>query len=217
MCAQSVIAQIAREPEARVCFHGVEPLLLQFVSVNFCREADAASFLPHVNQDAVSFVRDLAQRGVQLIPAIAAPRTEDVASETFAVNADQRRAVLRDLAFDQREMMRAVELRSVKMQIEIAVIGRQFHHLFRFDKFLRQTPMRDQALDRADPQPMFLPELHQFWEARHRPVVVQNFAENSGRLQTGHSRVIDRGFGVTGAPQDAAILRAQRKDVTGLD
>src|SRR5437762_6922633 len=181
--------------------------------MNFRREPDTASFLSHVNKNAIPFVGDLAQRRVQLISAIAAPRAEHVAGKTFAVDAHKRGAVLRDLAFDQREMMRAVELRPVKMQIEIAVIGWQFHHLLGFDEFLRETPMRDQALDRADAQPVFLPELHQFRELRHRAVVVQNFAKNSDRLQSGHSREIDSGYGVTSAAQYTAILRPQRKAV----
>src|SRR5437867_8434587 len=74
---EAVIAQISRKPELRVCFHGIESFLLQFVSVNFCRETDAASFLPHVNKNSVAFLRNLPQRGVQLISAIAAARSED--------------------------------------------------------------------------------------------------------------------------------------------
>ena len=60
--AESVIAQIGREPEPRICFHRIEPLFLQLVSMNFRREPDTASFLPHVNENAVPFVGDLAQR-----------------------------------------------------------------------------------------------------------------------------------------------------------
>ena len=76
--------------------------------------------------------------------------------------------------------------------------------------------MRDQALDRADAQPMFLAEPHQLRQARHRSVVVQDFAEDAGRLQSGHACEIDRRFGVAGAAQHAAVLRSQRKDMSGL-
>jgi hypothetical protein len=38
--------------------------------VNFCGQPDAASFLPHVNQDAVAFILDLLKRSVQLISTI---------------------------------------------------------------------------------------------------------------------------------------------------
>ena len=76
--------------------------------------------------------------------------------------------------------------------------------------------MGDQALDRADAQAVLLAELHQLRQARHCAVVVQDLAEHAGRLQPGHARKIDRRFGVPGAPQHAAILRAQGKDVTWL-
>ena len=58
---------------------------------------------------------------------------------------------------------------------------------------------------------------HELRQARHGAVVVQDFAENTGGLQTGEAREIDRGFGVTRAAEDTTFLRAQRKDVTRLD
>src|ERR1700732_5365509 len=120
--AESVIAQIARVTEPGICLHGVESFFLQFVGVNFCRQPDAAPFLSHKNKHSVSLLLDLAQRRVELISAIAPARTEDVAGETFAVHAHQSRARFVDLALDEREMMGAVELRPIQMQIEIAVI-----------------------------------------------------------------------------------------------
>src|SRR5215475_14933993 len=69
--AEAVISQITRIPKPRVCFDRVESFLLQFVSVNFCREPDAASFLAHINQHTAAFLLDLEKRRVQLISAIA--------------------------------------------------------------------------------------------------------------------------------------------------
>ena len=102
------------------------------------------------------------------------------------------------------------------MQIEIAVIGRQFHDLLQLHQFFAYAPVRDQTLDRANAQPMFLAELHQLRQPRHRSVVVQDFAKHSRRLQSGHSREIDGRFGVTCASQHAAILGPQRKHMTRL-
>src|SRR5205809_922639 len=68
--AKAVIAQIAWVAKPGVRLYRIEPFLLQFVSVNFCRESDAAAFLPHVNQDAVAFLLNLAERRVQLISTI---------------------------------------------------------------------------------------------------------------------------------------------------
>src|SRR5207237_2250798 len=102
------------------------------------------------------------------------------------------------------------------MQIEIAVIGWHLYDLFSLDQLFPHPPMRDQTLDGADAQPMFLAKPHQFRQACHRPVVVQNFAEDTGGLEPGHSREIDRRFSMTGATQDATVLRSQRKDVSWL-
>src|SRR5437763_6103972 len=72
--AQSVIAEIGRETELRIGLDGIESFLLQFVSVNFCREADAAPFLAHIKEHAVYFFGDLPESGVRLVPAIASSR-----------------------------------------------------------------------------------------------------------------------------------------------
>src|SRR5437667_7268673 len=68
--AKAVIAQVAWVTKPGVRLYRIEPFLLQFVSVNFCRESDTAALLPHVNQDAVAFFLDLAERRVQLISTI---------------------------------------------------------------------------------------------------------------------------------------------------
>ena len=112
--------------------------------------------------------------------------------------------------------MRVVHRRAIQVKIEIAVIGRQFHDLLALDQFLAQPAVSDQTLDRADPQLVFFPELHQLRQSRHRPVVVQDFAKHAGWLQTRHAREIDCRFGVSRAPQHAAFLRPQRKDMPGL-
>ena len=71
LCAEPVIAQVSCVSEFRVGLYGVESFLLQLVSVDFCRQPDTAALLSHVNQNALAFLFDLPQRGVQLISAIA--------------------------------------------------------------------------------------------------------------------------------------------------
>src|SRR5438067_6504019 len=88
--AESVIAQVARVAQPGVGLDGVQSSLLQFVSVNFCRQPDAASFLTHVNQNAVAFLLDLPKRGVQLIATIASPRAEHVAGKTLTMDPHER-------------------------------------------------------------------------------------------------------------------------------
>ena len=184
--------------------------------MNLRRQANAATFLSHVNENAAAFLGNLAQSGVQLIPAIATARAEDVAGQAFAVHADKCRFVFGDLTLHQREVMRTVDFGAIKMKIERAIFGRQRDHLLAFHQFLPHAPVRDQALDRANAQPMFFLELHQLRQPRHRSVVVQNFAENSGRLQSGEARKIHCRFGVAGAAQHTAVFCSQREDVAGL-
>src|ERR1043166_6412148 len=60
--AETVIAEVAWIPELRVRLHSIEPFTLQFVCVDFCCEPNAATFLSHVNQDAVAFLGNCPER-----------------------------------------------------------------------------------------------------------------------------------------------------------
>ena len=102
------------------------------------------------------------------------------------------------------------------MQIEITVVGRQFHDLLQLNQFFAKTAKSDQALDRANAQAMFFAKLHQLGQPRHGAVVVQDFAKHASRLQAGHSCQVDGCLSVTCAPQHPAVLRAQRKYVAWL-
>ena len=64
---------------------------------------------------------------------------------------------------------------------------------------------------------MFFSELHQFREPRHRPIVVQDFTEDARRLESGQARQIDRRLGMPSAAEDAPVLGAKRKDMSGLN
>ena len=76
-------------------------------------------------------------------------------------------------------------------------------------------PVLDQVRDRDDQQTVLLRELRQLRHARHRAVLVHDFADHAGRIETGHARQIDRRLGLTGANQHAAVAGAQRRHVTG--
>src|SRR5256885_9846109 len=84
--AESVIAQVRGQTEFGIGFYRIESFLLQFVSMNFCRQTNTAAFLAHINEHAVARFRDLPQRRVQLIAAVAPLRTKNVARETFAMH-----------------------------------------------------------------------------------------------------------------------------------
>src|SRR5206468_11090440 len=121
--------------------------LLQFVGVNLCRQPNTASLLPHVNQNAVAFLLDLPKGCVQLISTIASARTENVAGQTLAVHANQRRFVLVDLTLHKREVVPAIAIRSIHMQIAIAVLGWTFYEFFQLHELFTNPAMSDQAFD----------------------------------------------------------------------
>ena len=118
--------------------------------MNFCRQPDAASFLTHVNQNAVAFLLDLPKRGVQLIATIASPRAEHVAGKTLTVDPHERWFVFVNFPFHECEMMLAIKGRPIQMQIEIAVVGRHFHDLLNLHQFFAHATIGDQTLDRAN-------------------------------------------------------------------
>ena len=49
----------------------------------------------------------------------------------------------------------------------------------------------------------------------HRAVVVHDLADHAGRGEAGQPRQVDRGLGVAGALERAAVARHQREDVAG--
>ena len=148
--AETVFAEIHFETELLVGFHGVVALLLQFVSLNFRAEADAAAFLPHINNHAATDLGHLPHGGMQLRSTVAAARTKDIAGEAFAVNADQDIFPASDVPAHEREVIFAIKLGAIQVKIEIAVIGRHPDDLDTFHQFFPGTAVFDQAGDGAD-------------------------------------------------------------------
>ena len=70
--AHAVVAQVGAEAEAFVRLDGVESLFLEFVGADLVGEADAASFLAHVDEHTAADFLDLGEGAVELAAAIAA-------------------------------------------------------------------------------------------------------------------------------------------------
>ncbi len=97
---QGVLAEIGFEPKPFVGFDCVEPLVLQFVGLQFRHQPNAAAFLLFVYQDAGASLRDQRKRHLELGAAIAAQRTEYVSGEALRVNAHKRWGRM-DVAHDE--------------------------------------------------------------------------------------------------------------------
>ena len=117
--------------------------------------------------DAVIMAGDLAHGLVQLGPAITAPRPEDVAGQTFAVHAHEHVRVRPDVAHDQGEVMLAVELGTIKVEVKLAVVGRHLHHLDLLNELLARPPEMDERFDRAKLELMPAGELPQLGQPGH--------------------------------------------------
>jgi len=74
----------------------------------------------------------------------------------------------------------------------------------------------DQVGDRADLQPVVRGEAEQVGQARHRAVVVNDFADHGGRRETGQRGQIAASFRVAGAHEHAARLGHDREHVARL-
>src|SRR5215213_6878843 len=62
---------------------------------------------------------------------------------------------------------------------------------------------------------MLRAKLLELRQARHRPVFVHDLADHTRRIETGNASDVNAGFCLSRTNEYAAILGAQRKDVTG--
>ena len=119
-----VFAQIAWESQNQIGFNCVVALVLQRISVDFVDEPDAASFLAQVDQDPSACLGDLLHGRVQLLAAVAAFRSEDIAGQALGMDAHQHGFFRRDIAHDQSDVVFVcVDLAHVSVDVELTVFG----------------------------------------------------------------------------------------------
>ena len=84
-------------------------LVLELVGAHLVEEPDPAPLLPHVDEDAAPLGLDPLQGLVELEPAIAAARVEDVARQALGVHADQHGRVAGHRAHHEGQRHAAVD------------------------------------------------------------------------------------------------------------
>jgi len=211
--ANAVIPQIRRKTETQIGVHRVQSLFLQLVGLQLVNEADAAAFLPHVQQHAGAFRADLAQRRRQLRSAIAAVRMKHIAGQALGMDAHEHGLAAVDLAFHQRDMFFPVHVVGVRHRLEHAVIGRQPDLHFAPDQLLFLVAIRDQIFDRDQFHIMLFCDFVQVRQPRHRAVFLDHFADDRGGIGAAHFGEIDRRLRVPGSSEHAAFFGDQRKHV----
>ena len=122
-----------------------------------------------------------------------------------------------DLALDQRDVVLAVHQRAVADRAELAELGGQarLHHAL--DQLVVLAPVGDQIRHRDHLQTVPSAVALEVWNAGHRAVIVHDFADHPGGVQSGQSRQVDGRLGLAGALEHAARLGLQREDVARLD
>ena len=216
MRADAVLAVVDRQAELHVRVDGVEPLVLQRVRADLVADADTATLVAaQVHQHSAPIVGDQFHRRGKLVAAVATQAAKHVAREAFAVHAGEQRFAVAYVAAYEREVLDAVQRRTVGDALEVAPLGWHSGRADSLDEsFFVPAPL-DQRGNRREQQAVLLAELDQLRQSGHRAVVVLNLADHAGGHAASESREIDGSFGVAGTLQHTALARAQRKHVAG--
>src|SRR5213594_4441810 len=211
--ADPVVAQIGLEAERCIGLDRVLSLVLELVGAHLVEQPDAPPFLAHVNENAAPLGLDDRQRLLELEPAVAPARVEDVADQTLGVDAHENRGVPRHLPHDEGELHATVHARVVGDRDEFAPVRGELGCGDPSDQLLLADPVLDQILDGDHRESVRQGELLELGHPRHPAILVEDLADDTGRVRAREPREVHRRLGVAGAAQDAARHRPQRKDV----
>ena len=108
-------------------------------------------------------------------------------------------------------------MRTVKVTVKGAVIGREIYSLLVLNQAFGPAPIFDNLGNSTGLQPVSFLVASQISDASHGSVLVHDLAEYSGCWEVGHAGEIDCGFRVPGTAEHSVISGLQGKDVTGLN
>src|SRR6185437_3899359 len=91
---QLILTAVGTIAEFQVGLNRIQPLVLQFVRLELRHQADAATLLVLIEQNARASIRDRGQRQFQLLPAVAAERVKDIPRQALRVDAHNGRCGL---------------------------------------------------------------------------------------------------------------------------
>src|SRR6266496_1155471 len=96
------IAAISHEPQCMICFNRIQTAVLQRVSLQLRRQADATALLMFVDQQPAAFLSNGLHGHLQLVPTVTPQRPEHLAREALRMDAHQRNA-RRHIAQNKRQ------------------------------------------------------------------------------------------------------------------
>src|SRR6202012_2914809 len=141
--------------------------------------------------------------------------------QAFGVHADQHVVAVvvgsGNLAADQRHVLNVLINAGVSDRPEFTVPRRDAGFGDPLDVLLVFAAVLDQVGDSDQRQVVLVGKAPQLVGLRHRAFVLlaDDFADRTGRRQSGHSGQVDSGLGVAWPPQHATVLGAQRNYVPG--
>ena len=100
-----ILPEIRRKTEGEIGFHGIHPLVLEFVCPQFVYQSYSPAFLPHVDQDTASGLFYPPEGLCKLFPAVASQRAENIPGQTFGMYAAQHWFGSAYISFHYSQMM----------------------------------------------------------------------------------------------------------------
>ena len=175
----------------------------------------AAERLGDVDDHAATGLGDGFEAGGERGAGAERAAAEKVAEHILALHAHERRRFVR-LAEGEDEVLTSIGERAVDAQLELA--PRRLEGAFgdELDEAFAAVAELDELRDRDHVQAELLLEFDELGQARHRAVLVQDFTDDSARVEAGEGREVDRGFGVAGALEHAAGSGEERENMSGL-
>ena len=178
-------------------------------------EADAAAFLPQVEEHTGPLLHDALEGRLKLFSAIASARSEDVAGEALRMDPDHHGTAVPHVAVDQGDVLFAVDHAFEGMNPECPMARGQTRFRDLTDQALGLHPILDEIADGDHADVVLGAECLELRNAHHGAVGRHDFADHTRGLETGQPRQVHRGFGLARAHQNTAILSSQREHVSG--
>lgn len=143
---------------------------------------------------------------------------EDVAEQVLGVHADEDGVgdvLLADAATDEGDVGHGVDGRAVGDELEITAVGLDGGLGDALDERFASEAVGDDVGDGAHFEIVFGAEAIEIGLTGHGAVVVHDFDDDGGGLETGEATEVDAALGLAGADEDAAIAGAEWADVAG--
>ena len=185
------------------------------IGADLVGQTDSAALLVQIQEDAPALGRNPLHGRVELRTAVAPGGMEDLAGQTAGMHPYEHVVAVSDVAPHERQVRLAVDDALERHQLEITVVGRQLRRRHLPHQPLVAHAVLDQIGDRDHEQLVPACEPSQLRHPSHGAVVVHDLADDADGMETGNPRQIDRGFGLAGSHQHAAVPRPQRKHVAG--